>query len=105
MIEDTSAKGIQRVNFSRWVEGSVVMKPESEWVIRNIEPIVSAETWDAANALLNSQRRTKSNIGRRAVHIFTGYCHCHCGQRMYVPSNNPRYRCWSCDNRIPVQDL
>lgn len=105
MLQDPSAKGVHRVNFSRWEEGRVVPKPESEWVIREIEPIVSVSVWEEANALLANQRKTKSNIGRRAVHLFSGFAFCHCGQKMYVPSNNPRYRCWTCDNRIPVADL
>ncbi|MBL6936194.1 MAG: recombinase family protein [Alphaproteobacteria bacterium] len=105
MLQDPTAKGTQRLNYSTWTDGKIVLKPESEWVMRDIEPIVSAEVWDEANALLAKQKLTGSNIGRRAVHLFAGFTVCHCGQKMYVPSNNPRYRCWKCDNRIPVADL
>ncbi|HWD26657.1 MAG TPA: recombinase family protein [Rhizomicrobium sp.] len=105
MLQDTSAKGVHRVNYSHWEEGKIVLKPESEWVVREVEPIVSVEVWDEVNDLLASQKRTGSNIGRRAVHLFAGFAVCHCGQKMYVPSNAPRYRCWKCDNRIPTGDL
>ena len=106
MLQDTTPKGIHRVNYSRVsAEGKIVLKPESDWVLREVPAIVSAEVWDEANAILKNQRKRKTNIGRSAVHLFSGYVLCHCGHKMYVPSRSPRYRCWKCDNRIPVADL
>ncbi|MDE2133914.1 MAG: recombinase family protein [Alphaproteobacteria bacterium] len=106
LIADTTAKGILRVNYSTshaTKRGHVVLKPESEWVIRSVEPIVSEEVWNRANAIL--ERGKKKPNSRKPVHLFAGLVHCHCGQKMYVPSRNPRYVCWTCKNRIPVEDL
>ena len=106
LIADPTAKGILRVNYSKADPsgtGRVVLKPESEWVIHQIEPIVSEETWNRANAIRESTKR-KPNT-RKPVHLFAGLVHCHCGAKMYVPSRNPRYVCWTCKNRIPVEDL
>ncbi|MGA7673690.1 MAG: recombinase family protein [Rhizomicrobium sp.] len=106
LIADPTAKGILRVNYSKADPsgtGRVVLKPESEWVIHQIEPIVSEETWNRANAIRESTKK-KPNT-RKPVHLFAGLVHCHCGAKMYVPSRNPRYVCWTCKNRIPVEDL
>jgi len=106
LIADPTAKGILRVNYSRSDpsrRGHVIKKPESEWVIHRIEPIVSEEVWNRANAIL--ERTRKNPNAKKPVHLFAGLVHCHCGQKMYVPSRNPRYVCWTCKNRIPVDDL
>lgn len=106
LIADPTAKGILRVNYSKADpnrSGHVLKKPESEWVIHQIEPVVADEVWNRANAI-REQAKKKPNA-RKPVHLFAGLVHCHCGQKMYVPSRNPRYVCWTCKNRIPVEDL
>ncbi len=106
LIADTTAKGMLRVNYSKADpsrSGHVLKKPESEWIIHPVEPIVSEETWNLANTIL--ERAKKKPNSRKPVHLFAGLVHCHCGQKMYVPSRNPRYVCWTCKNRIPVEDL
>lgn len=105
MIQDPSAKGLHRVNYTSWDGEKVVLKPESEWVYHPVEPIVSADVWEAANKLFTTQRAARSHIGRRALHLFTGVCFCHCGHKMYVGTKGPRYRCWTCNNGIPTADL
>jgi site-specific DNA recombinase len=106
LIGDTTARGEFRTNYTRAHHsrrGFVEQKPESEWVIQEVEPIVSEETWARANDI--RERAKKKPNARKPVHLFAGFVFCHCGQKMYVPSRKTSYVCWTCKNRIPVDDL
>jgi site-specific DNA recombinase len=111
LIRDPTAKGQHRVNYStlsapgangkrRWK-----LKPESEWLYQDVEPVVSEHVWSECNAVLDQQREKGKRPARRPVHLFTGFVFCRCGTKMYVPSNTPKYICFECRTKIPVEDL
>ena len=66
---------------------------------------MSEEIWTQCNAILDQRRDKTKRPARKAVHLFTGYVFCHCGHKMYVPSNMPKYVCYRCHTKIAVGDL
>lgn len=107
LLQDTTAKGIRRANYTRSLgEGKKwVLKPKEEWVEIPIEPIIEVELWEQVNAILSQRKKRERRVARRAVQLFAGIAFCHCGQKMKVPSNSPKYICPKCRNKIPTKDL
>lgn len=107
LITDPTAKGEYRTNYTKNIGAgkSWALKPEHEWVITKVDPIVSEELWTRCNGFIEARRTTGVAPTKKAVHAFTGIAVCFCGGKMYVPSNSPKYICLKCRNKIPVVDL
>jgi site-specific DNA recombinase len=107
LLQDTTAKGIRRANYTKSTEinGAWTKKPESEWVLLPVPAIVSDELWDACHTILMNHRKSLKRQTKKVVQLFAGLTRCHCGGKMYVPSNTPKYVCSTCRNKIPIDDL
>jgi site-specific DNA recombinase len=104
-IEDTTAKGIHRANYTTCTDGKIMLKPQRDWIFNDVEPLISTDLWDRCNGLVADRKRTPHMRAKKPVHLFAGLIFCSCGSKMYVPSNTPKYVCQSCRNKIPIVDL
>ena len=107
LLADPTAKGEHRANYTTTSDRTTSwdVKPESEWVIREVEPIISVELWDACNQELAERAKAYKRPARRSPHLFTGYMFCCCGGKMYVPSNSRKYVCAECKDKISIDDI
>ena len=77
ILTDTSAKGVYYINrmksLGNW-KGEP--KPESEWGTVLCEPLVSEETWNEVNRILDEQKKSAIRPGKSPKHLFTSLLHC-----------------------------
>jgi site-specific DNA recombinase len=106
ILQDTTAKGVYRINHMRKVGSwDCEEKPESEWGILSVEPVVTEALWNECNRILEEQKKREKRPGKKPVHLFAGLLECACGHAMYVRSNSPKYVCTKCYNKIPIVDM
>jgi len=107
LLNDPTSKGQHRMNYTKSLGTNKKweFKPKEDWIIMNVPPVVNEEVWNACNAILIEQEKVNKKPTKKAVHLFTGFAHCDCGGRMYVPSNSPKYICPKCRNKIECADL
>ena len=106
VLVGTSAKGIYYFNRGRkhgnWKS---VAKPESEWGHVECEPIVPVSLWNQVNQIIEEQLKSWKRPGKLPTQVFGNLAPCHCGHKMYVRNNSPKYVCRKCQNKIPIVDL
>jgi site-specific DNA recombinase len=108
LLQDPTAKGIRRANYTQSTNNKKAwtMKPEHEWVHHDVPAIISEELWAECDALMAQRKGTRKQVAKQVRHLFAGLTFCHCGTKMYVPSNQQnKYVCQKCRNKMPIIDL
>jgi site-specific DNA recombinase len=106
-LKDPTAKGVHRRNYTRsmGVGKPWGLKPESEHIFNEVEPVVASELWDRCNKLLDARYLKRERPAKKPAHLFSGFVVCKCGEKMYVPTKSPKYTCQKCRTKIPCLDL
>jgi len=106
LLTDSTAKGVHRANYtkSKGRGKSAELKPQEDWVLRSVEPLVSEELWDRCNAII-AEQKSQQPVRRKTVGLFSGLAFCQCSSKMYPKKGYGKYICPTCRNKIPIDDL
>lgn len=103
LLTDTVYKGLRRANYSKskGFKKSWVLKPETDWVFVQVEPLVEEAVWEKANALLlKNGKHSPRVVPKEGKYLFSGLLVCSCGEKLYVNPYSgmkvPRYICREC---------
>jgi len=106
MLRDPIVKGMRRVNYteSTGEKKGWKLKPKEDWTFVEVPRIISDELWNNCNSILDEMAKN-GKVRRKGVHLFSEILECHCGTKMYMRSNYPKYICLECKNKIGSDDL
>jgi len=107
LLKDPTAKGTRIANYTKSLgeKKHWKLKPKEEWVEVISPQIVSEELWNECNGILSAQYSKRAVKGPKASHLLSGFVHCDCGNKMYVFTETPSYKCKLCKRKIDVADL
>ncbi|HEX5001779.1 MAG TPA: recombinase family protein [Bacteroidia bacterium] len=109
LLHDPIAKGHRRSNYTKSLGENKkwVTKPETDWVINSVPELVSEETWNTCNQILQEQESQNHRApAKKAINLFSGILSCYCGGKMYVPTRTTKYVCNDCKRtHISSDDL
>ena len=107
LLRDPTAKGIRRANYTKSLGDGKnwVIKPKEDWIEVPCPAIVTEELWDECNTILDQQEKKRNPTGPRTTFLLAGYVYCDCGNKMYVFTQNPVYKCKTCKRKIRADDL
>jgi site-specific DNA recombinase len=82
------------------------LKPESEWIKSQVEPIIPQELYDTVQSILNNRTQQYSTgVPKEGKYLFSGVLVCpECNKKLYVTPYKgmaiPKYVCGTCRNSI-----
>lgn len=100
LLRDTCAKGVRRSNYTTGDGVKVEYKPQADWVQLECPAVVSVELWEKCNQILDEQEKKERPVGRKAMHLLSGFVYCTCGKKMYVYTQSPVYKCKPCKRKV-----